>query len=72
MLVLTKKLNCFLSFSISVFFEPETLTVLIIKKPSFSKGSSEDAENLIKNIQNEVFKKTNINLELELEVVGTK
>ena len=40
MLVLTKKLNCFLSFSISVFFEPETLTVLIIKKPSFSKGSS--------------------------------
>ena len=38
MLVFTKKLNCFLSFSKSVFFEPETLTVLIIKKPSFSKG----------------------------------
>jgi UDP-N-acetylmuramate dehydrogenase len=39
---------------------------------NLGKASSEDAENLIKNIQNEVFKKTNINLELELEVVGTK
>ena len=39
---------------------------------NLGKASSEDAENLIENIQNEVFKKTNINLELELEVVGTK
>ena len=39
---------------------------------NLGKASSEDAENLIANIQNEVFKKTNINLELELEVVGTK
>jgi len=38
--VLTKKLNCFLIFSRSAFFESETLTVLIIKKPSFNKGSS--------------------------------
>jgi len=39
---------------------------------NLGKASSEDAENLIENIQKEVFKKTNINLELELEVVGTK
>ena len=39
---------------------------------NLGKARSEDAENLIENIQNEVFKKTNINLELELEVVGTK
>ena len=39
---------------------------------NLGKASSEDAENLIQNIQREVFKKTNINLELELEVVGTK
>lgn len=35
-------------------------------------ATSEDAENLIENIKQQVFKKTNINLELELEVVGTK
>ena len=39
---------------------------------NLGKASSEDAENLIENIQKEVFKKNNINLELELEVVGTK
>jgi len=39
---------------------------------NLGKASSEDAENLIEDIQKEVFKKTNINLELELEVVGTK
>ena len=39
---------------------------------NLGKASSDDAENLIQNIQREVFKKTNINLELELEVVGTK
>jgi len=39
---------------------------------NLGKASSEDAENLIENIKTEVFKKTNINLELELEVVGTK
>ena len=39
---------------------------------NLGKASSDDAENLIQNIQWEVFKKTNINLELELEVVGTK
>ncbi len=39
---------------------------------NLGKASSEDAENLIEKIQKEVFKKTNINLELELEVVGTK
>ena len=39
---------------------------------NLGKASSENAENLIENIQKEVFKKTNINLELELEVVGTK
>ena len=39
---------------------------------NLGKASSEDVENLIENIQKEVFKKTNINLELELEVVGTK
>jgi UDP-N-acetylmuramate dehydrogenase len=39
---------------------------------NLDKASSDDAENLIENIQKEVFKKTNINLELELEVVGTK
>ena len=39
---------------------------------NLGKASSEDAENLIENIQKEVFKKKNINLELELEVVGTK
>lgn len=35
-------------------------------------ATSEDAENLIENIKQQVFKKTNINLELELEVVGKK
>ena len=39
---------------------------------NLGKASSEDAENLIESIKKEVFKKTNINLELELEVVGTK
>ena len=39
---------------------------------NLGKASSDDAENLIQNIQREVFKKTNINLELELEVAGTK
>lgn len=39
---------------------------------NLDKASSEDAENLIENIKKEVFKKTNINLELELEVVGKK
>ncbi len=39
---------------------------------NLGKATSEEAENLIENIQKEVFKKTNINLELELEVVGTK
>jgi len=36
------------------------------------KASSADVENLINNIREEVLKKTNINLELELEVVGDK
>jgi UDP-N-acetylmuramate dehydrogenase len=35
-------------------------------------ATSDDAENLIENIKQQVFKKTNINLELELEVVGKK
>jgi UDP-N-acetylmuramate dehydrogenase len=35
-------------------------------------ATSEDAENLIENIKQQVFIKTNINLELELEVVGKK
>lgn len=35
-------------------------------------ATSEDAEILIENIKQQVFKKTNINLELELEVVGKK
>ena len=35
-------------------------------------ATSEDAENLIENIKQQVFKKTNINLELELEVVGKR
>ena len=39
---------------------------------NLDKASSEDAENLIENIKKEVFKKTNINLEQELEVVGKK
>ena len=39
---------------------------------NLDKASSEDAENLIEKIRKEVFKKTNINLELELEVVGKK
>ena len=39
---------------------------------NLDKASSEDAENLIENIKKEVFKKTNINLELELEIVGKK
>ena len=39
---------------------------------NLDKASSEDAENLIEKIKKEVFKKTNINLELELEVVGKK
>ena len=37
---------------------------------NLDKASSEDAENLIEKIKKEVFKKTNVNLELELEVVG--
>ena len=39
---------------------------------NLGKASSKDAENLINNIKEEVFKKTNINLELELEVIGEK
>ena len=39
---------------------------------NLGKASSEDVENLIKNIKEAVFKKTNINLELELEVIGEK
>ncbi|MBJ7489023.1 MAG: UDP-N-acetylmuramate dehydrogenase [Candidatus Fonsibacter sp.] len=39
---------------------------------NLDKASSEDAENLIEKIKKEVFKKTNVNLELELEVVGKK
>ena len=39
---------------------------------NLDKASSEDAENLIEKVKKEVFKKTNINLELELEVVGKK
>ena len=39
---------------------------------NLDKASSEDAENLIKKIKKEVFRKTNVNLELELEVVGKK
>jgi len=39
---------------------------------NLDKASSEDAENLIEKIKKEVFKKTNLNLELELEVVGKK
>ena len=39
---------------------------------NLDKASSEDAENLIENIKKEVFKKTNINLQLELEIVGKK
>ncbi len=39
---------------------------------NLDKASSEDAENLIEKIKKEVFKKTNLHLELELEVVGKK
>jgi UDP-N-acetylmuramate dehydrogenase len=39
---------------------------------NLDEATSEDAENLIENIKQQVFKKTNINLELELEVVGKK
>ena len=39
---------------------------------NLDKASSEDAENLIEKIKKEVFKKTNVNLELELEVIGKK
>jgi UDP-N-acetylmuramate dehydrogenase len=39
---------------------------------NLGKASSEDVENLIHDIKEEVFKKTNINLELELEVIGEK
>ncbi len=39
---------------------------------NLDKASSQDAENLIEKIKKEVFKKTNVNLELELEVVGKK
>jgi UDP-N-acetylmuramate dehydrogenase len=39
---------------------------------NLDKARSEDAENLIEKIKKEVFKKTNVNLELELEVVGKK
>ena len=39
---------------------------------NLDKASSEDTENLIEKIKKEVFKKTNVNLELELEVVGKK
>jgi len=39
---------------------------------NLDKASSEDAENLIEKIKKEVFKKTNVSLELELEVVGKK
>ena len=39
---------------------------------NLDKASSEDAENLIEKIKKEVFKKTNVNLELELEVVVKK
>ena len=39
---------------------------------NLDKATSEDAETLIENIKKEVFKKTNINLELELEVVGKR
>ena len=39
---------------------------------NLGKASSKDVENLINNIKEEVFKKTNINLELELEVIGEK
>ena len=39
---------------------------------NLGKASSADVENLINNIREEVLKKTNINLELELEVVGDK
>jgi UDP-N-acetylmuramate dehydrogenase len=39
---------------------------------NLDRATSEDAENLIENIKQQVFKKTNINLELELEVVGKK
>ena len=39
---------------------------------NLDKASSEDAENLIEKIKKKVFKKTNVNLELELEVVGKK
>ena len=39
---------------------------------NLDKASSEAAENLIEKIKKEVFKKTNVNLELELEVVGKK
>jgi peptidyl-prolyl cis-trans isomerase C len=44
----------------------------LAKEESLDKASSEDAENLIEKIKKEVFKKTNVNLELELEVVGKK
>jgi len=45
---------------------------IVIFLENLDKASSEDAENLIEKIKKEVFKKTNVNLELELEVVGKK
>ena len=39
---------------------------------NLDKASSQDAENLIEKIKKDVFKKTNVNLDLELEVIGKK
>ena len=36
------------------------------------KAKSEDLENLIFQVQNKVLKKTGINLELELQIIGEK
>ena len=35
-------------------------------------ASSNDVENLINNIKNKVLKKTGINLELEIKIIGQK
>ena len=36
------------------------------------KANSDDLENLINKVKNEVVKKTGINLELELQIIGEK
>ena len=36
------------------------------------KASSSDIENLINEVKNKVFKKTGVNLELEIKIIGKK